>query len=84
MVEVHDLHTEMQMAADFENPVRVTEQLVNCQAQFIEVEAGRVAQGIKKASIHPVSLSQTLPHSGNKRNRSATFHGNKSAMRLTG
>lgn len=84
VVEVHDLRTEMQMAADFKNPMRVTEQLVNCQTQFIEIQAGRIAQGIKKASIHLSSLSQALPHPGNRRNRSVTFHGSRSATRLTG
>jgi hypothetical protein len=31
--------------------------LVEGQAQFIQVEAGGVTQGVKKAGVHPASLT---------------------------
>lgn len=75
----------MQMAPNLKNAARVVEHPVKCQTQFIQIEAGGVAQGVKKADIHTRSLSQTrLAQAGKRRNFPATFQGNRSAIRFTG
>jgi hypothetical protein len=47
VVEVHDLRSEVQMASDFQNTVRVVEHPANGQAQLVKVQAGGVAQGVE-------------------------------------
>lgn len=44
MFEVHDLGIKMQMSSDFQKTARIVKHPANCQAQFIEIETGRVAR----------------------------------------
>jgi hypothetical protein len=58
VIEIHHLRAEVQMTAHVEHAARVGQHLVECQAQFIQVEAGCVTQGVKKAGVHPAILTR--------------------------
>lgn len=59
LVVIHDLGARMEMLSNFKNAARVGKHPVDCQTQFIKLQAGSHAQGVKKARVHIASLLQS-------------------------